>query len=174
MISALKISVLPLILTCLLLFVALNYLYYNPSISEPLGYYLVLPGSGYQKGNTVLTCIDSKQHKQVFNQLGLADDGSCNNGLPYLLKTIVAMEGDTVQVVESGILVNGIYQQNSAQFKEADGVKLYPLPIGWKCTLKQGDYFVMGQSLHSLDSRYFGVVNKSLIYSKTILIWPKQ
>jgi type IV secretory pathway protease TraF len=78
-----------------------------------------------------------------------------------------------VQVTESGLLINGVYQKNSTQFAEADGVKLYPLPVGWKYTLKQGDYFLMGQSLHSIDSRYFGVVNKSLIYRRVILIWHK-
>lgn len=63
MITALKVSIVPLLLTCLLVFVALTYLYYNPSISEPLGYYLIVPGSEYKKGNTVLTCIDSEAHK---------------------------------------------------------------------------------------------------------------
>jgi type IV secretory pathway protease TraF len=51
MITALKVSIVPLLLTCLLVFVALTYLYYNPSISEPLGYYLIVPGSEYKKGN---------------------------------------------------------------------------------------------------------------------------
>ena len=173
MITAIKISILPLILTCLLVFIALNYVYYNPSVSEPLGYYLIVPGSSYQKGDTVLTCIDSEQHKEAFNQLGISGDRTCNNGLPYILKTVVALAGDTVQVTESGVLINGVYQKNSTQFAEANGIKLYPLPVGWKYTLKQDDYFLMGQSLHSIDSRYFGVVNKSLIYSKVILVWSK-
>lgn len=90
---------------------------------------------------------------------------------PYLLKTIKAVAGDTVEVTTKGIIINGELQTNSQQFLEGRGVKLYPLPVGYKHTLTSGEYFVLGNTTHSVDSRYFGLIKKNDIYRRAILIY---
>ena len=105
--------------------------------------------------------VSNSSYKKVFNELGLQDTGQCPNGLPYLLKRISAVSGDTVEVIKDGVLINGQLQINSQQFIEGRGILLYPLPIGWKHKLSTDEYFMLGNSTHSVDSRYFGIINKA-------------
>lgn len=148
-----------------------NIIYKNISISEPLGYYLALPLVPYTTNDLVLTCLSNNSYKHVFNELGLKDNNACPNGMPYLLKTIKAVAGDTVEVIGNGVVINGRLQINSQQFIEGRGVKLYPLPVGYKHTLVMGEYFVLGESSHSIDSRYFGIIKEKDIYRRAILIY---
>lgn len=148
-----------------------NLLYRNPSISEPLGYYLSLPLVGYGRGDLVMICINNGRYKAILNKLGLADvSGQCASGLPYLIKRIGAVKGDVVEVTASGILINGTLQANSYLYPEGRGIKLYPLAVGYKHTLSDGEYFMLGNSPHSFDSRYFGVVKQPDIYRRAILV----
>ena len=163
-------------LNLLLLFVAVklgkNIVYRNISISEPLGYYLALPGLPIAKGDLVLTCISNGRYTHVFNALGMKNvTGQCANGLPYLIKQIAAAKGDKVDVTTAGITINGALQANSKQFSHGRGVNLYPLPIGYSHVLTADEYFMLGQSSHSLDSRYFGIVKKNDVYRRAILIY---
>lgn len=174
MIKFIKYVILPLWFTYMMVFMFENIVYYNPSVSEPLGYYLAIPGLKYQKGDVVLICIPDDKYKLVFNQLGLIDDGSCDNGLPHMLKTIAASKGDVIRVAESGIFINDKYQRNSAQFQEGNGVNLYPLPVGWSHKLKADEFFLLGNSLHSVDSRYFGIVTRKNVYRRAIFIFSNN
>ncbi len=160
-------TAIPLITTYLIVIFLENIIYYNPSISEPIGYYFAVPGN-YVKNDLVFTCISNSAYKPVFNQLGMMDNGACKNGLPYLLKRIVAVDGDKVEIVADGVLINGVLQINSYQFAYGNGVNLRPLPVGWSRTLKSGEYFVLGESPHSVDSRYFGLVYREDIYRRAI------
>lgn len=152
-----------------------NIIYKNISISEPLGYYLALPGMPVRKGDLVLTCLTNKEYKHVFNELGMRDvTGQCVNGMMYLIKRIVAVSGDKVNVTASGVWINGVLYKNSKQFTEGRGVKLYPLPYGYSHVLKESEFFMLGNSSHSVDSRYFGVINKADIYRRAILIYKDR
>jgi type IV secretory pathway protease TraF len=50
-----------------------NIIYKNPSISEPIGYYLALPGLPIAKGDLVLTCITNRSYTHVFTELGMKE-----------------------------------------------------------------------------------------------------
>ena len=171
MIKSLKIIGLSLLFLLGVVGIGENIIYKNPSISEPIGYYLALPTYSVRKGDSVLTCISNNNYKHVFNELGMKDvPGQCKNGLPYLIKRITAAKGDSVEVTSAGILINGVLYLNSKQFTEGRGVKLYPLPIGYSHVLTDDEYFMLGQSPHSVDSRYFGIVKREDIYRRAILI----
>ena len=155
----------------IIVYVGENIIYKNISISEPLGYYLAFPGIRFKKNDLVLTCITNNSYKRIFNELGMKDvAGQCANGLPYLIKRITAAKGDSIQITSAGVSINGIIYPNSKQFIQGRGVNLHPLPIGYSNVLTAGEYFMLGQSPHSVDSRYFGVVNHKDIFRKAIYI----
>lgn len=162
--------------TCLaILFVAVwageNFFYKNRTISEPLGWYFAAPGLSYHKNDLVLTCLTNKQYKKVFNQLGLRDvSGQCSDGMPYLLKKVAGVPGDVIKITSSGVFINDVLQPDSIQFKVGRGVALYPLPYTDNLILSKGEYFLLGETTHSVDSRYFGVVLESDIFRRAILM----
>lgn len=161
-------------LVCLFLIVQIgnNVVYENINISEPPGYYLAIPGLPIKKDSYVITCITNKGYKHVFNELGMKDvKGQCDTGMQYLVKRVAAVEGDRVDVTSSGILINGTLYLNSRQFLEGRGVKLYPLPIGYSHVMAKDEFFLLGQSPHSVDSRYFGVVKREDIYRRAFLVF---
>lgn len=174
MIKSIKIIGLSLLILTFVAQLLQNIIYKNISISEPLGYYLAIPGMPIRKGDLVLTCLTNKHYKHVFNELGMKDvSGQCDNGMMYLIKRIVAATGDKVEVTASGILINGILYKNSKQFTKGRGIKLYPLPPGYSRILKEDEFFMLGNSTNSVDSRYFGVINKTDIYRRAILIYKE-
>ena len=172
MAKTLKILITSFIALFLIVGAADNTVYQNISISEPLGYYLALPGVPVGKGDLVLTCITNKGYKSALNALGMKDvTGQCDTGMPYLIKRVAAAKGDKVEITAAGVLINGILFLNSKQFTEGRGVKLFPLPIGYSHVLAADEYFMLGQSPHSVDSRYFGIIKKNDIFRRAFLIY---
>jgi signal peptidase I len=94
--------------------------------------------------------------------------------MPYLLKKIVAIPGDVVAITKDGVLINKALQPNSTYIKKYKHIALNPLQYPQKFRLKNSEYFVMGNSKHSYDSRYFGVIRGSDIYYKAILIYSLE
>lgn len=160
----------------LLLFLIIKTLNYtltkNISISEPTGYYLKLPiFSKIQRGNRYLICINNIRYSTIMKHFGLPGvHNQCKNNLPYLIKQVAGIPNDVIEVTKDGILINNQLQPNSQSFTSAHDIKLYPLPIGYKTTLRQNEYFMLGITPHSIDSRYFGIVNKNQFYKQAILI----
>lgn len=75
-----------------------------------------------------------------------------------LLKKIMALKGDIVEVNTNGIFINDILMPNSKIFAfDSKGNPLEFKPFKYK--LKEHELFVMGENIKSYDSRYFGVVN---------------
>ena len=87
-----------------------------------------------------------------------------------MIKRISAVKGDAIEVTDDGILINGLLQPNSHLYAEGRGIRFYPLVTGYKHVLEEGEYFMLGNSLHSFDSRYFGIIQKADIYRRAILV----
>jgi signal peptidase I len=87
-----------------------------------------------------------------------------------LLKRIVAISGDVVHVTNDGILINSHLLKHSKAYQFIRGVALNPLPIGYNHKLATNEYFVMGESDNSYDSRYFGVIGIDNIVSRADFI----
>jgi conjugative transfer signal peptidase TraF len=142
----------------------------NVSISEPLGYYLKLPVGTIEPNKRYLICLEDKKYIDVLQKLGLLKSkNQCPTGTVYLMKQVAGMPHDLVQITESGVLINGVLQQNSKGVAKAKGISLYPLPIGYKHILKSNEYFMMGITPTSIDSRYFGVINRNQFYYRAFL-----
>jgi conjugative transfer signal peptidase TraF len=75
----------------------------------------------------------------------------------YLMKPVVAKQGDSVEVSEAGVFINGRFFGPVKQF-DSQGL---PLPKAYlKRTLQQGEYFVATTYPNSFDSRYFGTIHQ--------------
>lgn len=148
----------------------------NISISEPIGYYFKLPIVGtIKRGNKYLICVTGTKYINALKQLGLPNMlNQCPHNSPYLIKQVAGIPGDVIEITVSGVLINNQLQPNSQAFTSAHGIKLYPLPVGHKTILRRNEYFMLGITPHSVDSRYFGVVNRNQFYKQTILIFKES
>ena len=148
----------------------------NISISEPIGYYLKLRIFGtIKRGNKYLICVTDVKYIAVLKQLGLPDiPNQCTHNSPYLIKQVAGVPGDAIEITKPGVLINNQLQLNSEGFTSAHNINLYPLPVGYKTILHKNEYFMLGITPHSVDSRYFGVVNRNQFYKQTILIFKES
>ncbi len=173
-IKAYKKCIAPLILGCVLsgtlIFVKRQFIY-NPSPSLTKGYYFTYPIIEPKVDDIVLLCIWDESHIEVLHQLGLPyKSDECPRNTPYLMKQIVTKEGDEVSVSVDGVRVNNYSYKNSRIVQKSRQINLLPLKFG-SFKLKHNEYFVLGVTPHSYDSRYFGVINRKQIYRRAKLVY---
>ena len=93
------------------------------------------------------------------------------------IKRLVAFEGETVEIIDGKVLINGRIVDDPEIFK---AVHYYNRSIygaaGTSITVPPGNYFVLGDnSASSKDSRYWGFVPKKLLLGRAFVIWwPPQ
>lgn len=85
---------------------------------------------------------------------------------PYV-KRIIALPGETIEIRNGEILINGIPI-------EEDYISIATPGVYGPLTLGKDEYFVMGDHRNnSLDSREFGPISKESIIGKAALVfWP--
>lgn len=84
------------------------------------------------------------------------------------IRRVVAIAGDTVDITENGLMVNGAIQQESSIYEKT---QRYTEGIDFPVTLKQGEVFLLGDSReHSTDSRIYGPVNRKDTRGKVMTI----
>jgi len=120
--------------------------------SLPKGIYTISPPKEIEYGTLVVFPIPNKV-KGLMQTRGWL--------LPhlkfYLMKPVVAKQGDSVEVSDSGVFINGRF---FGPVKQHDSQGL-PLPKAYhKCTLLQAEYFVATTYPNSFDSRYFGTIHQ--------------
>lgn len=136
----------------------------NPSKSMPKGLYLVDHLNQFDeisRGEIVSLCISNASAAAIYknrNYFGVST--RCPVGLPPVLKPIVGLPGDFVQITAQGTSVNGQLLPNSRLFDtDSQGRTIEHLPIGWSKRLAAGEYFALANLIErSLDSRYYGTV----------------
>jgi conjugative transfer signal peptidase TraF len=146
----------------LIIFVS-KHLLRNITTSEPLGWYWLSSPDPVQVGK-IYTIKVPADFLLLVKQLGYKSNAKA------LFKKVVAKDGDIIKVTEDGILINDKLMPNSQSIEVFKGILLHPLPIGHKRKLKDNEYFVLGETKNSFDSRYFGVVNGVDIKNEAYLI----
>lgn len=89
---------------------------------------------------------------------------------PLLVKRVVALPGDTVEIRERQLFINGEARHEVYTDTAIEDGDIEPV------TLEDGQYYVLGDNRHegrSKDSRQFGAVGKHLIVGHAeFIFWP--
>ena len=153
---------LSLIFSCLL-----HYLnaWINVSSSLPIGIYLIKKNiSDPQKGDLVLSCIPSFYANLAFER-GYLTSGKCHNKIAPVGKYVAATAGDRVETTPEGIYINKKLIKNSqTQAKDALGREIFRQNINR--VLQANEILLLNEKKNSFDSRYFGVIDTSLLIGK--------
>jgi len=92
---------------------------------------------------------------------------SVTNDDMSLLKRVVGLPGETIEIKESAVFING----KKVEIKGQEG-NIVEGEIDYPITLGKDEYFVMGDNVSvSYDSRYFGPVTKGDIRTKYLCNW---
>ena len=89
-----------------------------------------------------------------------------------MVRRVVAVEGDTVDITEDGLELNGYLQQENLIYEKT---RRYEEGIDFPVTLKANEVFVLGDAReNATDSRVYGVVNIEETKGKVMLIIRKR
>lgn len=84
----------------------------------------------------------------------------------YYLKRVVGVEGDTIEIVQGKLYVNGVYSETNNNFGEMTTEEYYNL-------VKRDSFFVLSDNRPlntAKDSRQFGTIEKKDIIGKVFII----
>jgi len=84
----------------------------NLTPSVPRGIYILVPGSPW-RGDMVSLCLEDPFFVSLAKDRGYLRSGSCPCGLEPLLKTLVGLPGDRLEITPEGLCINGDLQPNS-------------------------------------------------------------
>ena len=150
--------------------VLMHHVVYNPTKSVTRGYYFIYPSIQYNVNDLVLICLQDKKQAVIMHALKLPYiSGECRYEMPYLLKQIVAKSQDIIEITPRGVLINGELRLNSVALREYNHAQFSSLDKR-KFVLGNDEFFVLGQTTHSYDSRYFGIIKGGQIYEKALLL----
>lgn len=88
------------------------------------------------------------------------------------VRRVVAVEGDTVDITEQGLVINGQLQWETYVYEET---QRYAEGVDFPITLQEGEVFVLGDARASAtDSRIYGAVNVADTKGKVMLILRRR
>ncbi len=152
-------------------YVAIGGIATNKSPSMPNGTYLGLPFFPIVRNGIVVACLppDAATYAQARGFMGR---GNCN-GQEGVVKIVAAVAGDRVDVEPSYVAINGVRLTNSGRITRDHEGRLVPaVPTGER-VVPPGNVWLMAPNPESWDSRYYGLVTKSLIRMR-YLYWGSQ
>lgn len=92
--------------------------------------------------------------------------GPCPGGVASLLKQVVAVGGDVVDVTPARVMINGIPLPRSTSLQQSQAFPSLSIPHSYgRFDLRPGEVWVFGSGdpERSFDSRYFGPVSAESI-----------
>ncbi|MDX2164738.1 MAG: conjugative transfer signal peptidase TraF [Gammaproteobacteria bacterium] len=162
------------------LFVFLSIYCYNSFVinitpSEPLGIYKIHQISEVNqihRDDIVAVCLSSRYQDLGLRQGYLFSGMRCGKTAP-LIKTVVALPGDTVILKSNEVVVNGKVLIYATKYIDSHGRRLDVFPRGVYKNIKT--YWLIGTSdPNSWDSRYWGGVNrKNIVFTVVPLLTQK-
>ena len=139
----------------------------NLTGSIPLGLYQVA-GSihGLKRGDIVLACLPDSVAVFARSRGYLPGGGPCPGRSAPVGKVVMALPGDTVAVLPTGLSVNGAMVLRSRPLpRDRDGRALPRVPCR-RSLVEPRTLWLIGSSKHSFDSRYFGPVPDTILIAQ--------
>ena len=165
-------SIISLFFIVIILFKMNGYILNNTS-SYPIGIYKIIKTNFYKKGTLVSFCAPENDTIEKLVRFGFAPaNETCKNGTPVLLKKIVAVENDYIELKDNHIYINSALQPKSKIFLVGSGGNI--LERQNNQTIKKGYFWAMSDyNERSYDSRYFGQIPLKNIKGTAvpILLW---
>lgn len=100
----------------------------------------------------------------------LEDPAAIGGQKDYLVKRIVGVAGDRIEIHNRELYRNGVKVTEEYTDVEIEDLDFMPVVV------QKGQYFVMGDNRHSRaskDSRIFGTVPRSMIHGRAdFILWP--
>jgi conjugative transfer signal peptidase TraF len=142
----------------------------NTSSSMPLGFY-IKNNLKINRGDIVAFCLQSSYAKIGLQHHYLKYGFKCD-GARSLIKQVIAMPGDNVQLADEYISVNNKLYFYKTFHLDRQGRHLASFPRG--TYFSKNEYWLIGvNDPHSWDSRYWGPVQRQQIISRLtpLFIW---
>lgn len=137
----------------------------------PVGVYLA-SGAAPSRDAIVVTCLPPNVAALARERGYVPRGGGCPGSVLPLGKPIVAVAGDTVTVMPTGLLVNGRPVPNSQPLAvDRQGRPLPQLAIGRYVVGLGAVWVVSSYSRFSFDSRYFGAVETRQVRASVRQLW---
>lgn len=152
-------------LGCVLIAVAQFVLVINTSRSFPLGLYMKTYGSVHW-GDIVLVCPEDNEVSRFGRDRGFIFYGFCPNRYGYLIKRVVALDGDHIEFSNKMIRVNGLPLKNSSRLPQI------PSRVDGTVELHH-QALLMSEHPLSFDGRYLGPMNMDALCTplKPLILW---
>ncbi len=124
-------------------------------------------------GTLVAECLP-EQWATLGKERGWFGSGSCPTNTPPILKQVAAMAGDTIEVADEYVAVNGaLILQSATQKVDSQGRAMPVFPRGLY-TLKTGEVWLLTTNIpNSLDSRYMGPAQASDLIATARPVWTE-
>lgn len=144
---------------------------YSVTGSVPVGFYQIGKHqtlSTLQRGEYFSFCLP-KAVADVGLKAGYLQAGRCPSGSEPLLKQVIALPGDHVQLTDQAIIVNGMrYPAPRLLFDNTGQKILHRVPYG-SCVARKVWVYGSGDFVHSWDSRYYGGITPEILNKMTPL-----
>ena len=152
-----------LVVIMLLVLMGIFHMRFNFTPSMPIGFYYQASHPGtLKRGQTVEVCLPKNIGEHGLER-GYLNEGSCEGGFEPVIKELIAIPGDTVQITQEGMLVNQIfYYAPFIQF-DMNGRPMNSYPV--KAIKSTNQYWLYGANdpEYSWDSRFYGGVDRENI-----------
>jgi conjugative transfer signal peptidase TraF len=144
---------------------------FNTTRSVDPGFYWVVEKKP-EKGDFVSFCSAQDSLTQMAYARGYIGFGNCPGHTERLLKIVYGMEGDTIELTKTGVVVNGALLAYSAALTQ-DGLERPLAPFHKKrLVLQPNELWVMtNRNPLSFDSRYFGPIRLTQISDVVKPLW---
>jgi conjugative transfer signal peptidase TraF len=145
----------------------------NETPSLPMGLWLIeARPQVIERGQIVSFCPPDMVLFRLGRDRGYLSRGRCPGDFEPMLKPVVAVEGDEVEVTDRGVAVNGQLIANTApRLQDSAGRAMPPARFGSHAVGPGEVWFVSSFTPSSFDSRYFGPVLAAQIEGSAWPLW---
>lgn len=147
-------------------------IYYNHTHSMRVGAYLyVKQFSRSSKGDVVAACISDTRLRRLALERKYVEhmnSSPCRDKSEVIVKNVIGVAGDIISIHNGYIFINNHMVMNS-NIHQVDSHGRY-LPHFQESIIPAQQYFLLGETNDSFDSRYFGLISESDILGNVYYI----